>query len=144
MPAAPVRSGSEDLTTVGRGAVLAALAARAVRQVLGTAGGVGARHQGRRDGLPLRATVTRVAARHLPLRDSHFFSPQSFWLSRLAGDPAGATPGSPTAGRSVPRVHGPGRPPGVRRTRHTVPDSRPCTAAGTVVRAPPRPAAAAP
>ena len=65
------RVGSEDLATVGLGAVLAALAARAVRQVLGTAGGVGAGHQGRRDGLPLRTAVARVAARHLPLRDSH-------------------------------------------------------------------------
>ena len=42
-----------------------------VREVLGTAGGVRAGHQGRRGGLPGRATVARVAARHLPLRDSH-------------------------------------------------------------------------
>ena len=39
--------------------------------MLGTAGGVGAGHQGRRDGLPLRTPVARVAARHLPLRDCH-------------------------------------------------------------------------
>src|SRR5688572_15751986 len=71
MRAALVRSGSENLTTLGAGAVLTALAARAVRKVLGTAGGVGAGHQGGRDGLPLRTTVTRVATRHLPLRDSH-------------------------------------------------------------------------
>src|SRR5690349_25156194 len=71
MRAASVRSDSEDLTTLGPRAVLAALAARTVREVLGTAGGVGTRHQGRRDGLPLRATVARVATRHLPLRDSH-------------------------------------------------------------------------
>src|SRR3954454_3073850 len=62
---------SEDLTTVCARTVLAAVGAGAVRQVLGAAGGVGARHQGGGDGLPLRATVTRVAARHLPLRDSH-------------------------------------------------------------------------
>src|SRR4051812_10451382 len=64
-------SGSEDLATVVALAVLAAVAARAVRQVLGSAGGVGAGHQRRRGGLPGRATVARVAARHLPLRDSH-------------------------------------------------------------------------
>jgi hypothetical protein len=63
--------GSEDLATVGAGAVLTALAARAVREVLGTARRVGAGDQGGRDSLPGRATVTRVAARHLPLRDSH-------------------------------------------------------------------------
>ena len=67
----PRRDWSEDRPTVGARAVLAALRAGAVRQVLGTAGRVGAGHQRGRDGLPLRATVTRVAARHLPLRDSH-------------------------------------------------------------------------
>ena len=143
--AVPVRSGSEDLATVGAGAVLAALAARAVRQVLGTAGGVGAGHQGRRDGLPLRATVARVAARHLPLRDSHCVLLASRARSRSS---AGwslleLVPGSPSAGRSPPRVRGPGRPPAAHHTRRTVRDSRPRTAAGTAVRAPPRPAAAA-
>jgi len=44
-----------------------------VREVLGTAGGVRAGRQVGRDGLPGRATVARVAARHLPLRDSHSF-----------------------------------------------------------------------
>jgi hypothetical protein len=63
---------SEDLATVGASAVLAALPARAVREVLGTARRVGAGDQGGRDSLPGRATVARVAARHLPLRDSHF------------------------------------------------------------------------
>ena len=95
-------SGSEDLATVGAGAVLAAGAARAVRQVLGTARGVGAGHQGRRDGLPLRTTVARVAARHLPLRDCHC----SLLVDRSGGPsvsrPArarSAWPGPPTAGR---------------------------------------------
>ena len=55
----------------GTRAVLAALRARTVRQVLGTAGRVGAGHQRRRDGLPLRAAVASVAPRRLPLRDSH-------------------------------------------------------------------------
>ena len=63
--------GSEDLATVGASAVLAARAARAVREVLRTAGRVGAGHQRGGDSLPLRATVPRVAARHLPLRNSH-------------------------------------------------------------------------
>ena len=64
---------SEDLATVGASAVLTAGAARAVREVLGTAGGVGAGHQGGGHGLPLRPAVARVAARHLPLRDSHCY-----------------------------------------------------------------------
>ena len=81
---------SEDLATAGPGAVLAALTARAVRQVLGTAGRVGAGHQRRRDGLPLRATVARVAARHLPLRDSHCSLLRSVLvlLKRRQGGPA--------------------------------------------------------
>ena len=54
-----------------------------------------------------------------------------------------ARPAPPTAGRSPRRVRGRGRRPGVLRTRGTGRDSRPCTAAGTAVRAPPRPAAAA-
>jgi hypothetical protein len=62
---------SEDLTTVGAGAVLAARTARTVRQVLLTTGGVRADHEARGDGLPGRTTVPGVAARHLPLRDSH-------------------------------------------------------------------------
>jgi hypothetical protein len=67
-----VASGLEDLTAVGPCAVLTALRAGTVREVLGQAGRVGTRHQRRGDSLPLGTAVAGVAARHLPLRDSHF------------------------------------------------------------------------
>src|ERR1700754_5202251 len=51
---------SDDLAAVDPGAVLTALGAGAVRQVLGAAGRVRAGHQRRRDSLPRRATVARV------------------------------------------------------------------------------------
>src|SRR3954451_18177547 len=143
---------SEDLATVGAGAVLAALGAGAVRQVPGTAGRVGARHQRRRDGLPLRATVPRVAARHLPLRNSHGVLLWSFawtacWVVLVSRRivPVSATAGPavrPTWGRPVRRDGGPDHPRAWRRTARTGQDSPPGTTAGTAGRAPPRPAAA--
>src|SRR5690606_4909978 len=131
---------SEDLTTLVARAVLAALAARPVREVLGVAGGVGAVDQGRRHGLPLRTTVTRVAARHLPLRDCHFtHSPSARTLAaRLRRLQNGrmdrrtlppAPRARPIGGRWAPRAGVPGHPPGAHRTRCTTPDSRPGTAA---------------
>src|SRR5690349_5129358 len=66
------RSDLEDLAAV----VGAAARARDVLQLRLVA--ALARHQGRNRGLPLRTAVARVAARHLPLRNSHgYFS----WFS---------------------------------------------------------------
>ncbi len=62
---------SEDLAALAASSVLTALGARVVRLHLGVARGVGAVDDRRRGGLPLRTTVTRVAARHLPLRNGH-------------------------------------------------------------------------
>ena len=97
-----------------------------------------------------RATVTRVAARHLPLRDSHCSllyqdrdCPAVTCYSGRFGVAARARSAPPNAGRSQPRARGRGRRPDAPHTRGTVRDSRPRTAAGTVVRAPPRPAAGA-
>ena len=64
----------------------------------------------------------------------------SCWVAAVSGRAAGALP---SAGRSPRRARGPGRPRAAHRTRCTIPGNRPCTAAGTVVRAPPRPAAGA-
>ena len=113
-------------------AVLAALRAGAVRQVLGAARRVRAGHERRRDGLPLRPAVPRVAPRHLPLRDSHFVYssvvPRSRPVRRLvlllvlllilrACWPSLAGP--PTAGRPARRAGGPGRRRAARRTPRT-------------------------
>src|SRR3954468_7157534 len=96
---------SEHLTTVVAGAVLPTVAAGAGRQVLGPAGGVGAGDQRGCGGLPGRATVARVAARHLPLRDSHcLLSLSSARSARAAA--AAARPAPPSAGPPEPRACG--------------------------------------
>src|SRR4051812_16516637 len=69
--------GSEDGAAAGARSVLTALRARPVRQVLGSARRVRAGHQRRRERLPLRPAVPGVAARRLPLRDSHVITPLS-------------------------------------------------------------------
>ena len=137
---------SEDLATVAAGAVLAALAGRrgaagAWRRTRGWR-----RSPARERRLPRRTAVARVAARHLPLRDSH----ESLLIVGLLGSAGlvsvlwsgsasaaqrahrGST-GSSCRCRVVRRA--------ARRTRRTARDSPPGTAAGTAVRAPPRPAA---
>ncbi len=103
--------------------------------------------------------MTRVAARHLPLRDSHCSllyqdrrcSGLASSRSVLGGpvslgraDPAGGRPalGPPRVDRRLVRVVGVVGS-AAPHTRGTVRDSRPRTRAGTAVRAPPRPAAAA-
>ena len=108
-------------------------AARAVREVLGAAGGVGAGHEGGRDGLPLRTAVTRVAARHLPLRNSHGCLLYRCWPCGRPGRSCLWWCCGPAAARSSPAQRGSigascawsGRRRAARRTRRTVRDSRP-------------------
>ena len=69
------RSALKNLTAVAAGTVLAARRAGGVRQVLRTAGRVGTGHGLHRGRLPLGPTRPRVAAGHLPLRNSHGVSP---------------------------------------------------------------------
>src|SRR5690606_32940400 len=128
---------SEDLAAVGAGTVLAAGPARPAREVLGATGRIRAGDQLGPSGLPLRTTVTRGAARHLPLRDSHGSTPlPGRWRGRRS-HVCSALAGRPTWGRPAPRAGVPDRPRAWRRTRRTDPDSRPGTAAGTVAPAPP-------
>ena len=99
-------------------------------------------HQGGDRSLPLRPAVARVAARHLPLRNSHgyfscFSSTPGFGAAHVVllavlHGPGESLQCRPTDVDGVV-VCGPGPPPAVLRTRGTVPDSRPGTPAASAV-----------